>query len=135
MSTQIFLNLAVKDLNRSVAFFSRLGFRFDQNYTDENATCMVVGDNIFVMLLVESFFRSFTGKQLCDTSTSQEAMTAISVGSRAQVDEMADRALEAGATSIGAPQDHGWMYTRGFEDLDGHHWEFMFMDQGASADA
>ena len=118
-----------------MAFFSRLGFRFDQNYTDENATCMVVGDNIFVMLLVESFFRSFTGKQLCDTSTSQEAMTAISVGSRAQVDEMADRALEAGATSIGAPQDHGWMYTRGFEDLDGHHWEFMFMDQGASADA
>ena len=132
MSTQIFLNVAVKDLNRSVEFFTRLGFRFDQNYTDENATCMIVGDNIFVMLLVEKFFKTFTRKQICNTSTSLEAMTAISAGSRAQVDEIVDKALEAGATSTGAPQDHGWMYGRGFEDLDGHHWDFVFMEPGGS---
>lgn len=131
MAKQIFLNLAVKDLNRSVEFFTKLGFTFNQQFTDENATCMVISENIYVMLLVENFFKTFTKKDICDTSTSLEAMTALSAESREKVDEIVDKAIAAGATSPNAPQDHGWMYGRGFEDLDGHHWDFMYMDESA----
>lgn len=92
---------------------------------------MVVSENIFVMLLVEKFFQTFTKKKICDTSTHVEGLTAVSAESRAQVDEIVDKALAAGATSTGAPQDHGWMYGRGFIDLDGHHWNFMYMDPTA----
>jgi predicted lactoylglutathione lyase len=133
MAKQIFVNLPVKDLQRSVTFFSRLGFDFDPKFTDENATCMIVGDNIFVMLLVEKFFRTFTAKPLCDATKNTEVLVCLSCDSRAQVDELVAKAVAAGGTTPRKAQDHGFMYGHGFEDLDGHIWELMYMEPGAAA--
>jgi len=128
MSTQIFVNLPVKDLDRSVKFFTALGYTFDPKFTDENATCMIIGENIFAMLLVESFFKTFTTKALCDAKQSTEAIMGLSVDSRDKVDEIIAKAAAAGASTREAPQDYGFMYERGFEDLDGHLWEYFYMD-------
>ena len=133
MAKQIFVNLPVKDLQRSVAFFSRLGFSFDPKFTDEKATCMIVSDNIFVMLLVESFFATFTTKALCDATKSTEVLVCLSCDSRAQVDALVAQALSAGGTAPRKPQDHGFMYGHGFEDLDGHIWELIYMKPAAGA--
>ncbi len=132
MATQIFVNLPVKDLKRSVEFFTRLGFAFDPKFTDENATCMIVADNIFVMLLVESFFRTFTPKPLCDATKQTEAIVCLSVDRRAQVDDMVGKAVSAGGTAPGKAKDHGFMYHHGFQDLDGHLWELVHMAPGAT---
>ncbi|MFN8640391.1 MAG: VOC family protein [Candidatus Binatia bacterium] len=131
MPTQIFVNLAVKDLKRTVEFFSRLGFTFNPQFTDDNATCMVVAENIFVMLLVERFFQTFTDKALCDASRSTEAITCLSVDSRGRVDEMVATAVAAGGKAPRPAQDHGFMYQHGFEDPDGHLWELVYMDPNA----
>lgn len=131
LKTKIFVNLPVKELNRSVAFFTKLGFTFNPQFTDENATCMIVGEDIFVMLLVEKFFKSFTRKEICDTSRSTEAILALSVESRKQVDEIMNKAIESGGSEPRERQDHGWMYGRSFEDVDGHLWEVFFMDESA----
>jgi predicted lactoylglutathione lyase len=133
MAKQIFVNLAVKDLERSVSFFSKLGFAFDPKFTDKNATCMIVGDDIFVMLLVERFFKTFTTKELCDATKSTEVLVCLSCDSRSQVDELVAKALSAGATAPRKPQDHGFMYGHGFDDLDGHIWELIYMEAGAVA--
>ena len=98
MTTKIFVNLPVKDLNRSVDFFTKLGFNFNPQFTDENATCMIIGEGIFVMLLVEKFFKSFTKKEICDTSKNTEAILALSVESKEKVDQMMGKALEAGGS-------------------------------------
>ena len=128
MATQIFVNLPVKDLPRSVAFFTRLGFTFNPRFTDHNATCMIVGENIFVMLLVESFFKTFTKKALCDATRSTEVLVCLSCESRAQVDERVAQALAAGGAAPNEAKDHGFMYQHGFEDLDGHLWELIYME-------
>ncbi len=128
MATQIFVNLPVKDLNRTVSFFTKLGFTFNPQFTDENATCMIIGENIFVMLLVEKFFKTFTKKEISDATNSTEVILAISTESRQRVDEMVSIAIEAGGTAPNDVQDHGWMYAHGFEDLDGHLWEVMYAD-------
>jgi predicted lactoylglutathione lyase len=130
-SRKIFVNLGVKDLGRSVEFFTKLGFTFDARFTDETATCMIVSDEAFVMLLVESRFKEFTKKELVDPATHTEAIVAFSAESREQVDELADRALEAGGTPANDPMDHGFMYGRSFDDLDGHMWELIWMDPSA----
>ncbi len=131
MATKIFVNLPVKDLNRSVAFFTRLGFTFNPQFTDENATSMVIGEDIFVMLLLEKFFKTFTPKEICDTQKSTEVIIALSADSRAKVDEMADTALQAGGKPSSPTQDLGWMYSRAFQDPDGHLWEIAYMDLSA----
>jgi uncharacterized protein len=131
MATQIFVNLPVKDLNKSVDFFTKLGYTFNPQFTDENATCMLVGENIFVMLLVEKYFKTFMSKEICDTSTSAEVLVALSFDSRAEVDAMVAKAIAAGGTTYREPQDHGFMYQHGFQDLDGHIWEIFFMDASA----
>jgi predicted lactoylglutathione lyase len=131
MPTQIFVNLPVKDLTRTVEFFTRLGFTFNPQFTDENATCMIVDENIFVMLLVEPFFQTFTDKALCDARKSTEAITCLSVDRRAKVDELVAKAVAAGGKAPRAPLDHGFMYQHGFEDLDGHLWELVYMDSNA----
>ena len=131
MKMKIFVNLPVKDLNKSVAFFTKLGFNFNPQFTDENATCMIVGEDIFIMLLVEKFFKSFTKKEVCDTSKNTEAILALSVESREKVDQMMDKAIEAGGGESREKQDHGWMYGRSFEDVDGHLWEVFFMEESA----
>lgn len=135
MATQIFVNLPVKDLPRSVAFFTRLGFTFNPRFTDHNATCMIVGENIFVMLLVESFFKTFTKKALCDAARSTEVLVCLSCESRAQVDERVAQALAAGGAAPNEAKDHGFMYQHGFEDLDGHLWELIYMEPTADSPA
>ena len=131
MATKIFVNLPVNDLNKSVGFFTKLGFSFNPQFTDENATCMIVGEDIFVMLLVEKFFQTFTKKEIADATKSTEVIIALSAESRAQVDELADKAMAAGASPSNFAQDQGFMYGRSFQDLDGHLWEVMYMDPSA----
>lgn len=130
-SKQIFVNLPVKDLNKSIDFFTAIGYEFNPQFTDQNAACLVIGENIFAMLLVEEFFQTFTKKELTDATRSTEVIVALSADSRAQVDEIVNKALAAGATPSNDPVDHGFMYSWSFQDLDGHLWEFLHMDQGA----
>lgn len=128
MSTKIFLNLPVKELDRSVAFFSKLGFSFNPQFTDEKATCMVISEDIYVMLLVETFFKTFTPKQVADTSKTTEAITALALDSRQEVDNLYHKAVTAGAGRPVKPQDDSGMYGGSFEDPDGHLWEIFFME-------
>ena len=128
---KLFVNLAVRDLGRSVDFFGKLGFRFDPDYTDDTATCMVVSEEAFVMLLEEDRFRDFTDRGICDTSTHSEGLFALSCSSRDEVDALVKVALEAGGTPAQDPQDHGFMYGWSFYDPDGHHWELFWMDPAA----
>ena len=129
MAKQIFVNLPVKDLDKTKHFFSKLGFAFNPQFTDENAACMIISENIYAMLLVEKFFKSFTKKEISDTSANTEVILAISVDSREEVDKMIADAIEAGGIEPREPQDHGWMYGRSFQDIDGHLWEVFFMDE------
>lgn len=135
MPSQIYVNLPVKDLQRSVEFFSRLGFTFNPKFTNENATCMIVADDIFVMLLVEKFFQSFTDKPVCDATKHVEVMLALACASRAEVAELARKALAAGGTTPRPPQDLGFMYSHAFEDPDGHIWEPFYMEADAEPTA
>jgi len=131
MTTKIFVNLPVKNLNRAVEFFTKLGFKFNPQFTDKNATCMIISEDIFVMLLVEEFFKTFTKKEICNTSKNIEAIIALSAESRENVDEMINKAIEAGGIEPRKPQDHGWMYDRAFEDIDGHLWEITYMNKSS----
>jgi uncharacterized protein len=131
MSRLLFLNLPVRDLDASVAFFTKLGFAFDPKFTDESATCMIVSDQAYVMLLVEPRFAEFATKPVADARTTTEALICVSADSREGVDEFADAALAAGGSPAKDPQDFGFMYGRSFQDLDGHHWEVMWMDPAA----
>ncbi len=128
MPQQIYVNLPVKDLDRSVGFFKSLGYSFNPQFTDANAACMIVSDTIFVMLLVEPFFQSFSKKAIADAKSSSEVILALSCESNAAVDAMVAKAVASGATTPNPPQDHGFMYQHGYQDLDGHLWEVMFMD-------
>lgn len=128
MVKQIFVNLPVKDLKRSVDFFTALGFTFNPQFTDENATCMIVGENIFVMLLVEPFFKGFISTEIIDAHRQTEVLIAINLEDRAAVDAMIDKVRAAGGTPQGEPKDYGFMYQHSFKDLDGHHWEPFVMD-------
>jgi predicted lactoylglutathione lyase len=131
MATQLFVNLPVKDLNKSIEFFSKLGFTFNPQFTDESATCMIVAEDIFVMLLTEAKFRTFTPKEICDATKSTEVLVCLSIESREKVDEMVRKAVAAGGKTYNEPQDHGFMYGHGFQDLDGHIWEIIFMEPSA----
>jgi predicted lactoylglutathione lyase len=130
---EIFVNLAVRDLPRSQAFFSKLGFEFNPKFTDDKAACMIINDGAYVMLLGEPFFKTFTRRELCDTSRQTEGMFAVSCASRAEVDATVTKAIAAGATPAMEPQDHGFMYGWSFYDLDGHHWEVVWMDPKAQS--
>jgi uncharacterized protein len=131
MASKIFVNLPVKNLNLSVEFFTKLGFTFNQQFTDETATCMIVTDDIFVMLLTEEKFQSFTPKEICDAKKYTEVLVCLSLESRANVDEMVRKAVAAGGATYNEPQDHGFMYGHGFEDLDRHIWELIYMERSA----
>ncbi|MEH2143891.1 VOC family protein [Nostoc sp.] len=131
MATKIFVNLPVKDLNQSVEFFTKLGFSFNAQFTDETATSMIVSDDIFVMLLTHEKFKTFTPKEICDATKSTEVLVCLSSQSREEVDEMVRKAVTAGGTTYNEPQDHGFMYGHGFGDLDGHIWEIIYMEPSA----
>ena len=131
-SRKIFVNLAVRDVKQSMDFFAKLGFKFNPKFTDDNAACMIVSDEAFVMLLGEPFFKTFTKRELCDTSRQTEGLFAISCESRAEVDDLVKKAVAAGAKHAMDPQDHGFMYGWSFYDLDEHHWEVFWMDPKAA---
>jgi len=128
MKSQIYVNLPVKDLERSNAFFQDLGFQLEPKFSDDHASCVILGENIFAMLLVESFFKTFTNKPICDATKSAEVLVCLSCESRAEVDDLVQKAVAAGGGAPRKPQDHGFMYSHGFEDLDGHIWELIFME-------
>jgi len=131
MPTKIFVNLPVKNLDSSIEFFRKLGFKFNPQFTDETATCMIVTDDIFVMLLTEQKFKTFTPNEICDAKKYTEVLVALSLESRAKVDEIVRKAVAAGATTYNEPHDYGFMYSHGFQDLDGHIWEVLYMEAGA----
>ncbi len=130
-SRTMYLNLAVEDLDRSVSFFKRLGFTFDERMTDETATAMVVNDQALVMLLIRDRFQDFTKKEVVQSAKATEAIMALSASSREDVDTFADTALGAGGSEANEPIEMDFMYSRSFQDPDGHMWEVVWMDESA----
>lgn len=133
MHTQIYVNLAVRDLPRSRAFFSALGYQFEPKFSSEQGAGLVLGENLYAMLLTQPFFQGFTGKPIADATQTTEVIVCLNCDSRAAVDALVAKALAAGGTAPRPPVDHGFMYGHGFEDLDGHIWELMHMDTSAAA--
>ncbi len=128
MATNIFVNLPVKDLDKSKAFFAKLGYTFNPQFTDETAACMVMSDTIYAMLITHARFSDFTVKAIADSVKTTEVLIALSCESKDDVAKIADAALAAGATEAKPPQDYGFMIVRSFNDLDGHIWEYLWMD-------
>jgi predicted lactoylglutathione lyase len=132
MSRQIFVNLPIADMERSKKFFGALGFSFNPQFTNEQGACMVVADNIFAMLLVKPFFRTFIDTEIVDAREATEVLVCLSCASREEVDELVRKAVAAGGKPHRQPQDHGFMYGHGFHDPDGHVWELVHMDPNAA---
>lgn len=128
MATKVFINLPVKDLQKSMDFFNNLGFSFNPQFTDENAACMVISDSIFAMLLHESYFATFTKKKISDAKTATEVLIALDCSTKEEVNNLVQKAKEQGGDIYAEAQDHGWMYQHSFADLDGHQWELIYMD-------
>jgi hypothetical protein len=131
MSRKIFVNLPVRDLNKSKDFFGRLGFSFNPQFTDETAACMVVSEDIYAMLLTHEKFKEFTPHPISDAAKATEVLVCLSCESRGQVDEVVAKAVAAGGRTFKPPMDYGFMYGQSFQDLDGHIWEWMWMDPSA----
>jgi predicted lactoylglutathione lyase len=131
MKTKIFVNLPVGDLNKAISFFGSLGFSFNPQFTDHTAACMIVSEDIYSMLLTHEKFRQFTPKPICDATKSSEVLIALSCDSRGQVDALVHKAVAAGGATYDKPKDYGFMYQHGFQDLDGHIWELIYMDPSA----
>lgn len=131
MATQIYINLPVKDLKKSIEFFTKLNFKFNSQFTDETATCMIISDDIYVMLLTHEKFKTFTPNEICDAKKNTEVLVCLSCENRGRVDEMVRIAVAAGGNTYNQSQDYGFMYAHGFQDLDGHIWEVMHMDPSA----
>jgi predicted lactoylglutathione lyase len=131
MATKIFINIPVKDLNKSKDFFTSLGYSFNLQFTDHNGACLVISEDIYFMLLVEPFFKSFTNQEIADTSKVNEAIICLSADSKAGVDTLVEKAVKAGAVEPKPADDQGFMYSRGYRDLDGHLWEIMYMNPSA----
>ncbi len=132
MARKIFVNLPIRDMARSRAFFEGLGFGFNPQFSNEQGACMVISDDGFVMLLVEPFFQGFTARRIADAREVTEVLVCLSCDSRAEVDELVRKAVAAGGRTPRPPQDHGFMYSQAFEDLDGLIWELVWMDPAAA---
>jgi len=131
MATKIFVNLPVKDLPKSMEFFKKLGFTFNPQFTDETAACMVISDDIYTMLLTHAKFQEFTPKTICDATKSSEVLVCLSRDSREQVSDLVTKAVAAGGTTYAESKDYGFMLQHGFQDLDGHIWELIYMEPSA----
>lgn len=131
MAQQIFVNLPIADLKRSIAFFEALGFRFNPQWTDESGTCMILGDNMHAMLLQRERFQSFTPKPVADATETTEVLVCLALDSRASVDAMVAAALAHGGSTYKEPEDHGFMYGHAFQDPDGHIWEVIHLTPAA----
>lgn len=123
----VFINLPVKDLQKTKQFFSEIGFAYDEQMTDDNGACMIIGENMYVMLLAEPFFKTFVKKELTDTAQNTEVIIAISADSRDEVDEVVNKAIQAGGAPSNDKMDNDYMYGWSFQDIDGHLWEVMYM--------
>jgi predicted lactoylglutathione lyase len=130
----MFVNLPVRDLERAKTFFGKLGFSFNARFTDDKAACMIVSDVSYVMLIQEAFYRTFTNRELCDTTRQNEGLVALSCESRAEVDGLVRTAVESGGSRAMRPIDHGFMYEWSFYDPDGHHWAVLWMDPKVAQD-
>ena len=130
-SKNIFINLPVKNVNKSTSFFKELGFEFNQQFSDETTSSMIISENIFALLMVEDRFKGFSNKEIPDTTVSAQAILCLSAENREQVDQLVNKALASGGKPYSDPQDHGFMYCWGFQDLDGHIWEVVYMDEHA----
>jgi predicted lactoylglutathione lyase len=128
MATKVFINLPVKNLERSMTFFKALGFSFNPQFTDDKAGCMVISESIYAMMLTEAYFKTFTKKAVSDAKKSTEVLIALDAASKEEVVNMVNKAVAAGGSIYADANDHGWMYQHGFEDPDGHQWEIMYMD-------
>ena len=128
MATKVFINLPIKDLASSIEFFRYLGFSFNPQFTDEKAGCMIVSDSIFVMLLTDSYFKSFIDTEICDAHQATEVLITLDAASTAEVKQFISKAETLGGRIYAQPQDHGFMYQHGFADLDGHKWEMAYVD-------
>ena len=133
MHQQIFVNLPIENMARSQTFFKALGYAFNPEFTNDQGACLVVGDNLFVMLLVKDFYATFTTKIIADARTTSEVLVCFSCDSREEVDTLVTKAVAAGATTPRPVQDLGFMYSHGFDDLDGHTWEFVHMVDASKA--
>jgi uncharacterized protein len=131
MRRKIFVNLPVRELKKSMDFFRKLGFTFNAQFTDETAACMVISEDIYVMLLTETKFKTFTPKPIADATKNTEVLVCLSATSRDEVNDLIRKAIAAGGATYKEPQDHGFMYGHGFQDLDGHIWELAFMEPSA----
>lgn len=129
MATKVFINLPVKDLNRSKLFFEDIGFHFNPQFTDANVTCMMISNGIYVMLLTEPYFQSFTDKKISDARKATEVLITLDAGSKEEISTLVNKAKSLGAMVYRKPVDHGWMYQHSFADLDGHQWEFTYIDE------
>ncbi|WP_175639044.1 VOC family protein [Metabacillus schmidteae] len=130
-SKNIFINLPVKDVKKATNFFCSLGFEFNAQFTTDDTASMIINDNIFALIMTENRFKEFSKKEIVDTSTSAEAILCLSADSRDQVDELVNKAIASGGKILNDPQDHGFMYGWGFQDLDGHIWEVVYIDESA----
>jgi uncharacterized protein len=128
---KLFVNIPVRDLQRSIDFFEALDFTFNKQFTDATATCMLVGEDAYFMLLTPDKFKNFSRRPVGDARKETNALFTISVNSRDEVDAIVKKALAAGGSRAAEPQDHGFMYGWSFYDLDGHHWEVFWMDPSA----
>ena len=128
MIKQIFVNLSVKNLNKTMKFFSKVGFRFNPQFTDKNATCLILGKNIFAMLMTEKTMKRFTKKKVINTRKNMEVINSLFLGSRREVDQMMKKVKAAGGKETRKADDYGWMYGRAFQDIDGHLWEVFYMN-------
>jgi predicted lactoylglutathione lyase len=131
MATKIFVNLPVKDLKKSMSFYEKIGFKNNPQFTDDTAACMVVSEEIYVMILTHEKFKSFTPKQIVDATKNTEVLTALSYQSREAVDDVVRKAKAAGGSTYAEPKDYGFMYQHGFQDPDGHIFEVLWMDPKA----
>lgn len=131
MAKMVFINLPIKDLDTTRTFFGKLGFAFNEQFSDDKTACLVISENNFAMLLTEPRFKEFTTKEIADTTKTTEVLLGIGVESRAEVDELVDAALANGGSPAGETQDHGFMYGRSFQDPDHHIWEVIWMDPAA----
>ncbi len=129
MIKQIFVNLPVKDVKKSITFFTKVGFTFNKEFTDDNVACMIIGEKMFAMLIGEKLFKTFVKKEIADTKKTTEMINSLQVDTKKEVDDMFTKAIKEGAIEQRELQDHGWMYVRNFQDIDGHLWEVFWMDE------
>jgi len=134
MTKQIFVNLHVKDLDKARDFYTKLGFTINEQFSDDTAACVVISETIYAMLLTYDKFKQYTPKEISDATKTTEVLNALALANKDQVNPMADAATAAGGSEVRPAEDLGFMFSRAFNDLDGHIWEIFYMDLSATTE-